>query len=186
MHKATRAEGGRRRRLGGMSPEGPYEDAQRSRDGSQGGVGAPRQLGGMSPEGPYEDAQRSRDGSQGDTAFIPGFINHKAGMAGVDQERVKAVVKELTRGGQHHREESRKDANTEESIAKMKKCMHRSRQLVSARLREASGVASVRWRPNEISRGLGSMSTWMLSSRPAIHWNAQSWRRCRWRWAECP
>ena len=100
-----------------MSPEGPYEDAQRSRDGSQGGVGAPRQLGGMSPEGPYEDAQRSRDGSQGDTAFIPGFINHKAGMAGVDQERVKAIVKELTRGGQHHREERAGRTRTLKSLS---------------------------------------------------------------------
>ena len=90
----------------------------------------------MSPEVPYEDAQRSRDGSQGDTAFIPGFINHKAGMAGVDQERVKAVVKELTRGGQHHREESRKDANTEESIAKMKE-MYAS--LSATRIREIEG-----------------------------------------------
>ena len=116
-----------------------------SRDGSQGGVGAPRQLGGMSPEGPYEDAQRSRDGSQGDTAFLPGFINHKAGMAGVDQERVKAVVKELTRGGQHHREESRKDANTEESIAKMKE-MYAS--LSATRIREIEG--SVRCRIGEM------------------------------------
>ena len=139
-----------------MSPEGPCEDAQMSRDGSQGGVGAPRQLGGMSPEGPYEDAQRSRDGSQGDTAFIPGFINHKAGMAGVDQERVKAVVKELTRGGQHHREESRKDANTEESIAKMKE-MYAS--LSATRIREIEG--SVRCRIGEMEAQRDLSRTWI-------------------------
>ena len=127
-----------------------------SRDGSQGGVGAPRQLGGMSPEGPYEDAQRSRDGSQGDTAFIPGFINHKAGMAGVDQERVKAVVKELTRGGQHHREESRKDANTEESIAKMKE-MYAS--LSATRIREIEG--SVRCRIGEMEAQRDLSRTWI-------------------------
>ena len=110
----------------------------------------------MSPEGPYEDAQRSRDGSQGDTAFIPGFINHKAGMAGVDQERVKAVVKELTRGGQHHREESRKDANTEESIAKMKE-MYAS--LSATRIREIEGSVRCRIAEMEVQRDLSR--TWI-------------------------
>ena len=79
----------------------------------------------------------------------------KPGWPGLTK-REKAVVKELTRGGQHHREESRKDANTEESIAKMKE-MYAS--LSATRIREIEG--SVRCRIGEMEAQRDLSRTWI-------------------------
>lgn len=112
--------------------------------------------GGMSPEGPSDDVRGHQDASRGATGFTAGFINHKAGMEGVDQEKVKTLVHDMTHGGQHHREESRKDANTEGSIAKMKE-MYAS--LSTVHIREIE--ARVRCRIGEMEAQRDLSRTWI-------------------------
>lgn len=62
----------------------------------------------------------SADGSFAPSAFTNAFTNPKAGMEGVDKERVKKVVYEMSKDSQHFANESRKELAVESRIGKMR------------------------------------------------------------------
>ena len=65
------------------------------------------------------DASTSGKPSTSNSNFTVSFVNHKAGMEGVDKAHVKQVVHDMSKDSAHHRNEHRKEEKVEAKIREM-------------------------------------------------------------------
>ena len=73
----------------------------------------------------FADASSRRDAgdagpSDAHSHYTSAFVNHKAGMDGVDKAHVRRVVDEMSKNSAHYRNESRKEAKVEAKIREMR------------------------------------------------------------------
>jgi len=73
----------------------------------------------------FADASSRRDAgdagpSDAHSHYTSAFVNHKAGMDGVDKAHVRRVVDEMSKNSAHCRNESRKEAKVEAKIREMR------------------------------------------------------------------
>ena len=73
----------------------------------------------------FADASSRRDAgdagpSDAHSHYTSAFVNHKAGMDGVDKAHVRRVVDEMSKNSAHYRNENRKEEKVEAKIREMR------------------------------------------------------------------
>ena len=89
----------------------------------------------------FADASSRRDAgdagpSDAHSNYTSAFVNHKAGMDGVDKAYVRRVVDEMSKNSAHYRNESRKEEKVEAKICEMRAVQARLTPEQLARLQQ--------------------------------------------------